>query len=176
MKKRPTSAVPSVESLPDSELQKRLAAALGDPEPKRAKLDCCDLAALQQQLDVQAAKLEQLLQERGGELSRVLLLDADSEVLLARLTGRLLCLQCTRTFHKVFRPPQRPGLCDGCGGELSRRKDDSKEVQRERLDTYRHLTKPLEGFYRDRGVLEIIDGSGSVEDVAGLIDRSLSGN
>tara|TARA_B100000809_G_scaffold263709_1_gene317640 strand:+ start:813 stop:1475 length:663 start_codon:yes stop_codon:yes gene_type:complete len=125
---------------------------------------------------VQADKLEQLLRQRGGEISRVLLLDADSEVLLARLTGRLLCVECTRTFHKVFRPPERPGVCDRCGGELSRRKDDSEEIQLERLDTYRHLTKPLEGFYRDRGVLEIIDGSGSIEDVAGLIDRSLGGN
>ena len=124
----------------------------------------------------QAGKLEQLLRQRGGEISRVLLLDADSEVLLARLTGRLLCVECTRTFHKVFRPPERPGVCDQCGGELSRRKDDSEEIQLERLNTYRHLTKPLESFYRDRGVLEIIDGSGSIENVAGLIDRSLSGN
>ena len=123
----------------------------------------------------QAEKLEQMLSERGGELSRVLLLDASSDTLVARLTGRLLCAQCGETFHQLFKVPEREGRCDECGGELSRREDDSESVQLERLNTYRYLTEPLTGFYRQRGLLDVIDGSGSIEEVSERIDRSLGG-
>ena len=123
----------------------------------------------------QAEKLEQMLTDRGGELSRVLLLDASSDTLVARLTGRLLCAQCGETFHLLFKVPEREGCCDACGGELSRREDDSESVQLERLNTYRYLTEPLTGFYRQRGLLDVIDGSGSIEEVSERIDRSLGG-
>ena len=122
---------------------------------------------------VQAEKLEEMLRRRGGGLSRVLLLDAGSETLLARLTGRLLCSHCNKTYHKLFKAPRREGVCDGCGGELSRRADDCESVQLERLNTYRYLTEPLTSFYRQRGLLDVIDGSGSIEEVSDRIDRSL---
>lgn len=123
----------------------------------------------------QARKLERMLRERGGELSRVLLLDASSDTLLERLTGRLLCSHCGKTYHKLFKVPGREGICDGCGGGLSRREDDCESVQLERLSTYRYLTEPLTGFYQDRGLLDVIDGSGSIEEVSKRIDRSLGG-
>ena len=116
-----------------------------------------------------------MLTDRGGELSRVLLLDASSDTLVARLTGRLLCAQCGETFHQLFKVPEREGRCDACGSELSRREDDSESVQLERLNTYRYLTEPLASFYRQRGLLDVIDGSGSIEEVSERIDRSLGG-
>ena len=123
----------------------------------------------------QAEKLEQMLTDRGGGLSRVLLLDASSDTLVARLTGRLLCGQCGETYHELFKVPRLEGHCDECGGQLSRREDDSESVQLERLSTYRYLTEPLAGFYRQRGLLDVIDGSGSIEEVSERIDRSLGG-
>src|SRR6187549_178036 len=44
--------------------------------------------------------------------------------LVRRLSGRLTCKACGRTFHETSKPPTRPGVCDTCGGELVRRADD----------------------------------------------------
>jgi adenylate kinase len=45
------------------------------------------------------------------------------------------------------------------------RADDIPEVIRHRLDSYRQQTEPLLEYYRAKGLLRTIDGSGSVEDV-----------
>jgi len=47
------------------------------------------------------------------------------------------------------------------------RADDKPEVIRRRLDAYRQQTEPLLDYYRSKGLLKTIDGSGSVEDVFG---------
>jgi len=51
------------------------------------------------------------------------------------------------------------------------RTDDKPEVIRHRLDAYHQQTEPLLDYYRSRGLLKTIDGSGSVEDV---FDRAQS--
>ncbi|MGA2258475.1 MAG: adenylate kinase [Thermoguttaceae bacterium] len=47
------------------------------------------------------------------------------------------------------------------------RADDKPEVIRHRLETYRQQTEPLLDYYKSRGLLKAIDGTGSVEDVFG---------
>lgn len=49
------------------------------------------------------------------------------------------------------------------------RSDDSPETVRQRLRVYHELTEPLIAYYRRRGVLREIDGSGDVESVATAI-------
>jgi adenylate kinase len=45
------------------------------------------------------------------------------------------------------------------------RSDDTREVIENRLAVYRNQTEPLVGFYRDRGLLRDVDGSGSVPEI-----------
>ena len=47
------------------------------------------------------------------------------------------------------------------------RADDTPEVIRHRLDTYRRQTEPLLDYYGSRKLLNTIDGCGSVDDVFG---------
>ncbi len=110
----------------------------------------------------QAERLEAMLARLGRSIDRVIFINAPEQTLLERLTGRLVCYACERSFHKIFRRPRQEGLCDGCGGELSRRRDDRPDIQRERLQNYCRVTEPLVEYYRERGLLEEIDGSGSV--------------
>ncbi len=56
---------------------------------------------------------------------------------------------------------------------LEGRSDDRRETVAERLRVYREKTAPLVEHYRNLGVLYDVDGSGSVEEVAGRIDRAL---
>jgi adenylate kinase len=45
------------------------------------------------------------------------------------------------------------------------RADDREDVVRERLRVYREKTEPLIALYRDRGLLRVVDGDRSIDDV-----------
>jgi len=49
------------------------------------------------------------------------------------------------------------------------RSDDNVGVVRHRLDIYRATTEPLVDYYRDREILRVVDGIGSVDDVTARV-------
>lgn len=49
--------------------------------------------------------------------------------------------------------------------ELEGRVDDTPELIRTRLDIYENDTKPILDTYRERGLLRVVDGIGTVEEV-----------
>lgn len=49
------------------------------------------------------------------------------------------------------------------------RADDTADVIAHRIDVYENETAPLVGYYRDRGLLQTVDGIGSIEDVSARI-------
>ncbi|SMB88922.1 Adenylate kinase [Thermanaeromonas toyohensis ToBE] len=113
----------------------------------------------------QAQALDDWLAERALKLDAVLDIEAPREVLLIRLTGRRICPACGATYHVVYNPPQQPGRCDACGGELIQRQDDREETVRERLEVYDRQTFPLKEYYRQRGVLYEINGNQEIVQV-----------
>ncbi len=106
-------------------------------------------------------------------------LEVSDAKVLERLSGRRMCRGCGRSFHTVFMPPAKPGVCDDCGGELYIRNDDSEESVRTRLENYRSQTAPLEAYYKARGTLVAVDGEGSADAVwsvlAGVMERLIAG-
>ncbi|TML92976.1 MAG: adenylate kinase [Actinobacteria bacterium] len=58
-------------------------------------------------------------------------------------------------------------------GRRSGRTDDTEDTIRRRLAVYKENTRPLLDFYRDRGVLHEIDGTGEVEEVTRRIRDAL---
>ncbi len=121
----------------------------------------------------QAEALDALLRRRGQDLDRVLFFDVSRQELLRRLTGRRICRQCGTAFHLISAPPKTAGRCDQCGGELYQREDDAEATVAHRLDVYQTQTAPLLDYYRERGLLVAVPGEGSVDQVAGLIQRAL---
>lgn len=113
----------------------------------------------------QAEALQRLLEERATPLDVVLELVIDHEEVVRRLTGRRTCAGCGRIFHVEFDPPATEGRCDACDGELTQRDDDTEAVVRNRLEVYREQTEPLVAFYRERGVLQQLEATGSMDDV-----------
>lgn len=55
-----------------------------------------------------------------------------------------------------------------------RRKDDTEDVIRRRLNLYLEQTKPLLNYYKDQGILTEISGTGSIEQVQEEIRKSLN--
>jgi adenylate kinase len=120
----------------------------------------------------QAEALDEMLQEIGKPLDVALYIHVPQEVLLARLTGRRVCRACGATYHVVFQPPAREGVCDHCGGELYQRSDDTEEAVRTRLEQYAQ-TAPLVEYYRERGLLRQVDGEQPIETVWSEVRRIL---
>jgi len=83
----------------------------------------------------------------------------DENVIVSRLSGRRVCKACGTGFHLTAMPPQKPGTCDKCGGELIQRKDDEASSIQERLRVYAEQTEPLIHWYRTKGLLKDIDAS-----------------
>lgn len=53
------------------------------------------------------------------------------------------------------------------------RSDESPETIRRRLDAYRMSTAPLVGYYRELGVLTIVSGTGTEDEVAEEVERAV---
>jgi adenylate kinase len=113
----------------------------------------------------QAEELARLLDSKGQRLDRVINVVVGREEVVRRLTGRRSCPKCQAVFHLDFAPPKREGICDQCGTALIQRSDDLKETVEARLKVYEEQTAPLIAYYRQRGLLSEVDGSGRIEDV-----------
>src|SRR5919108_846616 len=121
----------------------------------------------------QAESLEKILRERGSGLDRVLSIQVPNRVLIERMSGRRTCKNCSAVYHLAFDPPKQKHVCDRCGGELFQREDDREETITSRLRVYEKQTAPLVDFYRSRGILREIDGSGSVDEIRNRVLTAL---
>lgn len=115
--------------------------------------------------DVQARALDSILAEHGEQITAVVEIDVPRAVLVKRLSGRRVCVNCGTVFHVEANPPAMPGVCDVCGGEVIQRDDDKPEPIARRLALYDEQTAPLLDYYRERGLLERVDGDQDVATV-----------
>ncbi|MFC7019475.1 MULTISPECIES: adenylate kinase [Haloarcula] len=108
----------------------------------------------------QAEELEDMT-----DLDVILSLEVPREELVDRLTGRRVCDDCGANFHVEFSPPEEPGVCDECGGDLIQRDDDNEESVRNRLDVFDENTAPVIAHYEDHSGFVAIDGEQAPDSV-----------
>lgn len=119
----------------------------------------------------QAEALEQRLQQMDRALDAVIFLRVPEEEILRRLAGRRTCPVCNAVYHVDTMPPQREGICDSCQAKLVQREDEQPDVIRKRLEVYAEQTQPLLLFYRERRLLQEIDGTIGVDNVMEAIEK-----
>jgi adenylate kinase len=124
----------------------------------------------------QAEGLDGILQELGIRISSVVNLEIPDSQIVKRLEARRLCRNCGQEYNLKTKPPKVEGICDLCGGELYRRPDDTPEVISNRLSVYHQKTRPIEEFYRSRGLLVQIDGSRGFDEVSDSIEAVVGRN
>ena len=120
---------------------------------------------------LQAEVLRAVLAEAHTPLDAVLELALDDVEIIARLSGRRTCRNCSASFHVVYEKPAVDGVCDKCQGELYQREDDSEAVITRRLEVYAEQTKPIIAFYRTEGLLITIPAVGEVSEIT---DRAIA--
>lgn len=121
----------------------------------------------------QAEALSEMLEERGVDIDRIVLLDVDPEVIVARLTSRLVCTGCNAIYNVGSLSAGEIEKCRQCGGELVKRPDDEEETVRRRLHVYEEQTAPVIDFYEKRDGLVSIDGAGDIDEITTEILRGL---
>jgi adenylate kinase len=113
--------------------------------------------------------------ERVTPIDLVIFFDVPTELLVARLSARRVCPTCQSVYNLESRPPREAGRCDRDGTALVQRPDDRPEAVATRLAVYTEQTTPLLGYYRGRGLLHAINGSGRPEEVTERIRSLLNG-
>jgi adenylate kinase len=113
----------------------------------------------------QAEALDGQLVELGRRITAVLLLDVPDDEVIRRLSGRRVCVKAGHNYHVEFDPPKHDEVCDQDGSRLMQRDDDKPDVIGNRLRVYHEKTKPLVGYYDERGLLRRIDGTREPTDV-----------
>lgn len=109
--------------------------------------------------EIQANALEQFLNTQAKKINHVFFIHVSEDLLIGRLTGRRVCISCSRPYHIAHNPPEKNDVCDTCNQPLIQREDDKEETVNERLRVNKELTDKLVEFYRKRNVLRTINGS-----------------
>jgi adenylate kinase len=122
----------------------------------------------------QAKALDKALREQGRTIDKATYIEVPDEELVKRLSGRWLCRACQTPYHITNSPPETPGKCDRCGGELYQRSDDREETMKERLSVFLAQTVPILDYYEKQGKLIRVNGSLGMQGVARQIISALT--
>jgi adenylate kinase len=121
----------------------------------------------------QAEALDKMLSSLKMQLDAAVSVDVPFDDLMKRLTGRRTCKSCGQMYNVYFNAPKKEGVCDKCGGELFQRDDDKEETIKKRLDVYNAQTAPLFDYYKSKGILKSVSGTGSIDDIYSKICLAL---
>ncbi|KAI5266227.1 adenylate kinase cytosolic [Aureobasidium subglaciale] len=128
----------------------------------------------------QAERLDAMLKARQQSLKHAVELRIDDELLVSRITGRLVHPASGRSYHKIFNPPQKTMTDDITGEPLVQRADDNEATLKKRLATYHDQTSPVIHYYQKTNIWRGIDASqepGAVwKNILGVFEQGGNGN
>lgn len=113
----------------------------------------------------QAEALEAVLAGLNRHLDRLIYFEVSEATLVQRLSGRMVCRAAGHIYNEQSSPPKIPGICDIDGSEVYHREDDRPDKIRRRLQVYHEKTEPLLAFYRERGLLSVLNAEADVEEI-----------
>ena len=114
----------------------------------------------------QAEGLEILLKKINHNLTHVIILEINDNVIVERMGGRRIHLPSGRIYHIKYNPPVNDNKDDITNEELSIRDDDKEKTVRDRLKIYHDLTSPLIDYYCNKNIINKIDGSLKINEVS----------
>ena len=114
----------------------------------------------------QAEALDKILAELNRSIDAVINIEVNPEILMQRLTGRIICRNCGSTYHKTNNPPKVEGTCDRCGShDFYQREDDKPETVENRIQINIEQSKPILNYYNAKGLLRNVDGESGIDNL-----------
>lgn len=120
----------------------------------------------------QAQMLDELLKKQSNaSIDKVINLHIDDDVLVKRITGRLIHTASGRSYNIYFNPPKVEGMDDLTGEPLTKRGDDTAEKLTSRLKEFHDKTTPVLEYYKDK--VANINADDNIDVITGKIRESL---
>lgn len=104
----------------------------------------------------QAEVLDEMLASINQQIDYVLYLDLPVEVIVNRLSGRLFCPTCQKTYHETLNPPTIAGVCDDDQTPLVKRDDDQPEKVQTRIEVSLDTMQAMLDYYQAQNKLSTI--------------------
>ncbi len=105
----------------------------------------------------------------GVDVAAVIYVAVGEKEAVERLRGRRVCAKCGSVTHA-----EAAATCGNCGsGDRVARADDRPDTLKKRYGGYMRETEPVIEYYRGRGVLREVDGTGSREEVLARVEAAI---
>ena len=103
----------------------------------------------------------------------VIRLKVSLDIIKKRITGRVICSKCGKTYNKFFNPPTKDESC--CKKEfLQTRDDDNVDVAIKRFKTYEESTEPVLQYYKKMNLAKDVNGEADIESIYRRINDYLT--
>lgn len=108
--------------------------------------------------------LNKALDKLGKKIDVVLNMELSDEKIVERISNRLVCQKCREIYNLKNRPPKVENVCDVCGSKLNKRKDDDKEIVKERLKIYHDNCDEILNYYKKNSTIKGVVSMEKLED------------
>lgn len=145
---------------------------------KRLKQEDCDSGYILDGFprDLEQAKVfDEMSMRLNRTIDHVIFLNMTKEEAMKRITERLSCPSCGAIYNEAHDTFIKPGFCNRCSAKLEKRSDDNSETFNHRFDTYLEKTEPVINYYKEKGILHVVDSSGSKENTFFQIESIILG-
>jgi adenylate kinase len=112
----------------------------------------------------QAAQLDNFLKSVGAPLELIIEVHADNDDLMERLVGMLECGECGTKYNTYINPPLVDGMCDVCGGRITRRPLDYEETVANKLRNCEVSIAEMLNYFKSQQISHQLFGLADRED------------
>jgi len=122
---------------------------------------------------VQAVALDRALHEAGRRVDRAIFIEVETEDLVRRMSNRRICTANGHVYNLASNPPLVDRVCDLDNSALVQRPDDNEETVRARMKEQIPPLLEVVEYYREAGVLQVVDGREPISAVSERLLRAL---
>jgi len=122
---------------------------------------------------VQAVALDRALHKAGRGVDRAIFIEVETEDLVRRMSNRRICTANGHVYNLASNPPLVDQVCDLDDSALVQRPDDNEETVRARMKEQIPPLLEVVDYYREAGVLQVVDGREPISAVSERLLRAL---
>ncbi|MBK8191104.1 MAG: nucleoside monophosphate kinase [Vampirovibrionales bacterium] len=120
----------------------------------------------------QVERLESVCEREGAEIARAFYLNVPDSIIVERAAGRVFCLYCKQSFNlriegmkSHYCPVVSRSVTESDTHDYFQRDDDHEDVIKSRLQLFHDDTAPIIACFREKGLLEEINGDRPVQTI-----------